>query len=166
MSIPSDANPADNDFYFGFDDPAPAADPFVLVSLSTHLGGRSRPDVVVLIDAQVFSRLVATQLRRFGYDRPVLLYVAPAVWAWKSERAPKLKPLFDEVLSVLPFEPRVMAELGGPPTQREAERAGPASTRAAPAGACTRGVGRSVGGAGERPSDGGAGPRPYVAGDA
>jgi lipid-A-disaccharide synthase len=77
---------------------------------------RSRPDVAVLIDAQVFSRLVASQLHRAGYDRPMLLYVAPAVWAWKSERAPKLKPLFDEVLAVLPFEPRVMAELGGPPT--------------------------------------------------
>lgn len=77
---------------------------------------RARPDVTVLIDAQVFSRLVAERLRRAGYDRPVLLYVAPAVWAWKSERAPKLKPLFNEILAVLPFEPRVMSELGGPPT--------------------------------------------------
>src|SRR5262245_48293743 len=53
---------------------------------------RNRPDVTVLIDAQVFSRLVAERLRRAGYDLPVLLYVAPAVWAWKSDRAPKLKP--------------------------------------------------------------------------
>jgi lipid-A-disaccharide synthase len=75
-----------------------------------------RPDVAVLIDAQVFSRLVATRLRRHGYDRPVLLYVAPAVWAWKPERAPRLKPLFDEILAVLPFEPKVMEELGGPLT--------------------------------------------------
>jgi lipid-A-disaccharide synthase len=42
--------------------------------------------------------------------------VAPAVWAWKPERAPGLKSLFDEILAVLPFEPAAMARLGGPPT--------------------------------------------------
>jgi lipid-A-disaccharide synthase len=45
----------------------------------------------------------------------MLLYVAPAVWAWAPERAAKLRPLFDEILAVLPFEPGVLAELGGPP---------------------------------------------------
>lgn len=77
---------------------------------------RSRPDVAVLVDAQVFSALVAKQVRAAGARIPLLLYVAPAVWAWKPERAPKLKPLFDEILSVLPFEPKVLAELGGPPS--------------------------------------------------
>lgn len=77
---------------------------------------RSRPDVVVLVDAQVFSAIVARQVRAAGIRIPILLYVSPAVWAWKPERAGKLRPLFDEVLAVLPFEPRVMAELGGPLT--------------------------------------------------
>lgn len=77
---------------------------------------RSRPDVVVLVDAQVFSAIVARQIRAAGVRTPILLYVSPAVWAWKPERAAKLRPLFDEVLSVLPFEPRVMAELAGPLT--------------------------------------------------
>ena len=77
---------------------------------------RTRPDVTVLIDAQVFSNLVAKRLRKVGYDRPVLLYVAPAVWGWKSERAEKIRPLYDEVLAVLPFEPAVMDRLNGPPT--------------------------------------------------
>lgn len=75
-----------------------------------------RPDAVVLIDAQVFSATVARQVRRAGSKVPMLLYVAPSVWAWRPERAAQLVPLFDEVLAVLPFEPRVMAELGGPPT--------------------------------------------------
>jgi lipid-A-disaccharide synthase len=74
------------------------------------------PDVVVLVDAQDFSKLVAKRLRRLGYAGPLLLYVAPSVWARAPQRAGKLRPLFDEVLAVLPFEPRVMAELGGPPT--------------------------------------------------
>jgi lipid-A-disaccharide synthase len=77
---------------------------------------RGQPDVVVLIDSQVFVRVVAERVRQAGGRVPMLLYVAPAVWAWAPERAAKLKPLFDEVLAVLPFEPRVMAGLGGPPT--------------------------------------------------
>ncbi len=77
---------------------------------------RGKPDVVVLIDSQVFVRVVAERVRKAGVGVPILLYVAPAVWVWAPERAAKLKPLFDEVLAVLPFEPRVMAELGGPAT--------------------------------------------------
>lgn len=76
----------------------------------------SRPDVVVLFDAQDFSALLARRLRSMGYKAPVLLYVAPSVWARSPGRAAKLVPLFNEVLAVLPFEPEVMARLGGPPT--------------------------------------------------
>ena len=77
---------------------------------------RQRPDMVVLIDSQVFSAAIAKRLRRAGYAGRIVLYVAPAVWAWKPERAPELKALFNEVLAVLPFEPAAMARLGGPPT--------------------------------------------------
>jgi len=77
---------------------------------------RTQPDVTVLIDSQVFSMLVARRLRQLDYRRPVLLYVAPAVWAWKPDRAAIIAPLFEEILAVLPFEPRTMTELGGPPT--------------------------------------------------
>src|SRR5690606_10820914 len=77
---------------------------------------RQRPDVVVLIDAQVFSKVVAKSLRRRGYKGPIILYVAPAVWAWGAERARKLAGIFDEILSVLPFEPEAMRRLGGPET--------------------------------------------------
>lgn len=75
-----------------------------------------QPDLVVLIDSQVFSENVARRLRKAGYAGRILLYVAPSVWAWKPERAPHLYPLYDEILSVLPFEPAVMKKLGGPPT--------------------------------------------------
>ena len=75
---------------------------------------RSRPDITVLIDSQEFSKLVAQRLRAKGFDRPVLLYVAPSVWARAPHRAARLNPLFAEVLCVLPFEPNVMQDLGGP----------------------------------------------------
>jgi lipid-A-disaccharide synthase len=77
---------------------------------------RQRPDAVVLIDAQVFSKVVAQSLRRRGYKGPIILYVGPAVWAWGAERARKLAGIFDEILSVLPFEPEAMRRLGGPET--------------------------------------------------
>ncbi len=75
-----------------------------------------QPDIVVLIDSQDFSKLLARRLRRRGYSGTLILYVAPSVWARNPERAQKLKPLFDAVLAVLPFEPSVMEALGGPPT--------------------------------------------------
>jgi len=77
---------------------------------------RTRPDVVVLVDAQVFSSIVAKQVHKAAPDIPVLLCVAPAVWAWKPERAQHLKPHFREVMAVLPFEPAFMRGAGGPPT--------------------------------------------------
>ncbi|MEQ1769062.1 MAG: lipid-A-disaccharide synthase [Devosia sp.] len=77
---------------------------------------RDNPQVVVLIDSQVFSATVARKARARGYRGAILLYVAPSVWAWKPERAEALRGVFDEVLAVLPFEPNVMADLGGPPT--------------------------------------------------
>ena len=77
---------------------------------------KNNPDIVVLIDSQVFSYLLAKKLRRAGYKNPIILYVAPSVWAWKPERAKKLTPLFDEVFAILPFEPSIMKKLNGPKT--------------------------------------------------
>lgn len=77
---------------------------------------RTRPDVVVLVDAQVFSSIVAKQVYKAAPDIPVLLCVAPAVWAWKPERAQHLKPHFREVMAVLPFEPAFMRSVDGPET--------------------------------------------------
>jgi lipid-A-disaccharide synthase len=77
---------------------------------------RDNPELVLLIDSQVFSQAIAKRLREAGYRGKILLYVAPSVWAWKPERAALLRPLLDEILAVLPFEPKVLKELGGPKT--------------------------------------------------
>ena len=75
-----------------------------------------KPDIVVLVDSQDFSKLLARRLKALGFAGKLILYVAPSVWARAPERAAKLLPLFEEVLAVLPFEPAVMQRLGGPPT--------------------------------------------------
>jgi lipid-A-disaccharide synthase len=77
---------------------------------------QQQPDIVVLIDSQVFCSMLAKRLRSRGFHKPILLYVAPAVWAWRPDRAPGLKQRFDEILAVLPFEPEALARLGGPQT--------------------------------------------------
>jgi lipid-A-disaccharide synthase len=77
---------------------------------------KSRPDVAVLVDSQVFSSIVAKQVYKAAPDIPVLLCVAPAAWAWKPERAEGLKPHFREVMAVLPFEPAFMRGANGPET--------------------------------------------------
>lgn len=77
---------------------------------------RQRPDVAVLIDSQVFAKAVAARVRKHAPDQAIVLYVAPTVWAWRPERAAAIRPLFDEVLAILPFEQQVMTRLGGPPT--------------------------------------------------
>jgi lipid-A-disaccharide synthase len=76
----------------------------------------AKPDIAVLVDSQDFSKLLARRLKSLGYAGKLVLYVAPSVWARAPGRAAKLRPLFEEVLAVLPFEPAVMQRLDGPPT--------------------------------------------------
>jgi len=76
----------------------------------------SAPDILVIIDSPDFTHRVARIVRKSLPDLPIVNYVCPSVWAWKSERAVNMRPYVDHVLAVLPFEPEVMRSLGGPPT--------------------------------------------------
>lgn len=76
----------------------------------------ARPDMLVIIDSPDFTHRVARLVRKDLPDLPVVNYVCPSVWAWKEERAPRMRSYVDHVLAVLPFEPLVMARLQGPPT--------------------------------------------------
>ncbi len=76
----------------------------------------ARPDVLVIIDSPDFTHRVAKAVRKALPDLPVVDYVCPSVWAWKPERAPRMRAYVDHVLAVLPFEPAAMVALNGPPT--------------------------------------------------
>jgi lipid-A-disaccharide synthase len=76
----------------------------------------ARPDLLVIIDSPDFTHRVARHVRKALPDLPIVNYVCPSVWAWKEERAPRMRGYVDHVLALLPFEPDVMARLGGPPT--------------------------------------------------
>jgi lipid-A-disaccharide synthase len=72
------------------------------------------PDVLVLIDAPDFTHRIAARVRRRLPDLPIVKYVSPSVWVWRPGRARAMRPSIDLVLALLPFEPEVHQELGGP----------------------------------------------------
>jgi lipid-A-disaccharide synthase len=76
----------------------------------------ARPDVLVIIDSPDFTHRVARLVRAEMPDLPIVDYVCPSVWAWKPERAPRMRPYVDHVLALLPFEPEAMVTLNGPET--------------------------------------------------
>ena len=75
-----------------------------------------RPDLVLLIDSPEFTHAVARRVRRRCPDIPIIDYVCPSVWAWRSGRARKMTKYIDHVLALFPFEVDSMTRLGGPPT--------------------------------------------------
>ncbi len=75
-----------------------------------------RPTAVVTIDSPGFCLRVARRLKApngvRGRDVPVVHYVAPQVWAWRPERALKLKQFVDHLLVLLPFEAPFFEKVG------------------------------------------------------
>ncbi len=74
----------------------------------------AEPDAVVIIDAPEFTHPIAKRIRRRAPQIPIIDYVSPSVWAWRSGRARKMRRYVDHVLALLPFEPEAHRRLGGP----------------------------------------------------
>jgi lipid-A-disaccharide synthase len=70
----------------------------------------SGPDAVVTIDSPGFNFRLAKRLKSQGLT--LIHYVAPTVWAWRPSRTRKIAPLFDHMLTLLPFEPRYFEDEG------------------------------------------------------
>lgn len=73
-----------------------------------------QPDVLVIIDSPDFTHRVARDVRSRLPNLPVVDYVCPSVWAWRPKRALRMAAYIDHVLTLLPFEPAVLARLKGP----------------------------------------------------
>ena len=74
-----------------------------------------RPHALVIIDSPGYTLWVARFVHRFDRSIPIIDYVSPSVWAWRSGRARSMRGYIDHVLALLPFEPGVHHRLGGPP---------------------------------------------------
>ena len=75
----------------------------------------ARPDALVIIDSPDFTHRVARRVRARAPSIPIVDYVSPTVWAWRSGRARAMRAYVDCVLAILPFEPAAHQRLGGPP---------------------------------------------------
>ena len=71
-----------------------------------------RPGVVVLIDFPEFNMRLARAARRYGV--PVVYFVAPQLWAWRSGRIRAMARDVSRVLAIFPFEVGLYQEAGVP----------------------------------------------------
>ncbi len=62
----------------------------------------ARPDLVILVDFPDFNFWVA-RLAKY-YRVPVLYYISPQVWAWRTYRVRTLARLTDRLVVIFPFE--------------------------------------------------------------
>ncbi|MCP5057403.1 MAG: lipid-A-disaccharide synthase [bacterium] len=75
---------------------------------------KARPDLVVLVDAPDFNIPLARTARKAGI--PVLYYVSPQVWAWRTRRIQKIARRVDRMAVIFPFEVDVYSGTGLPVT--------------------------------------------------
>ncbi|MGH6865725.1 MAG: lipid-A-disaccharide synthase [Methyloceanibacter sp.] len=75
---------------------------------------RLNPDAIVTVDSPGFCLRLAHHLR--DTEIPIIHYVAPQLWAWRSGRARKLAKRIDHLLALLPFEVPFFATYGIPCT--------------------------------------------------
>ncbi|MCA3244652.1 MAG: lipid-A-disaccharide synthase [Alphaproteobacteria bacterium] len=78
------------------------------------LAHHTKPDLIITIDGQDFSKRLAQRLKHLGV--PHVHYVAPKVWAWRQGRVRQLKQLYTHLLCNLPFEAPWFAAAGLPTT--------------------------------------------------
>src|SRR5262245_45379325 len=75
---------------------------------------REQPDVFVPVDFPDFNFFLARALKRLGI--PVVYYVSPQLWAWRTRRMKTMKRIADRVLVIFPFEAAVYEKAGVPAT--------------------------------------------------
>ena len=74
----------------------------------------AQPDAVVFLDSYGFMIRLAERLRKRGFDKTLIKYVAPQVWAMRPSRAKRVARLFDALLTLHPFEAPYLTPLGLP----------------------------------------------------
>ena len=74
----------------------------------------AQPDAVICLDSYGFMIRLAERLRKRGFEKTLIKYVAPQVWAMRPSRAKRVARLFDELLTLHPFEAEYFTPLSLP----------------------------------------------------
>ena len=88
-----------------------------IVGIRRQLAGRllaSPPQAFIGVDAPDFNLELEAQLKSRGVK--TIHFVCPSIWAWRTERADKIRRSTDHVLCIFPFEPELLAKHGIPST--------------------------------------------------
>jgi len=80
------------------------------LQLKKILRGGDPPDLLVLIDFPDFNLRLAKVAKKIGI--PILYYISPKVWAWRSGRAKTIAERVDRIALIFPFEPKIYSSLG------------------------------------------------------
>jgi lipid-A-disaccharide synthase len=75
---------------------------FAMLRVLAAAARDQRPDVFVAIDFPDFNFRLMAAVHRLGV--PVVYYVSPQLWAWRSGRMKTMKRYVDRVLVIFPFE--------------------------------------------------------------
>ena len=74
----------------------------------------AQPDAVIFLDSYGFMVRLAERLRKREFEKTLIKYVAPQVWAMRPSRASRVARLFDGLLTLHPFEADYFTPLGLP----------------------------------------------------
>ena len=74
----------------------------------------AQADAVIFLDSYGFMIRLAERLRKRGFEKTLIKYVAPQVWAMRPARAKRVARLFDGLLTLHPFEAQYFTPLGLP----------------------------------------------------
>jgi lipid-A-disaccharide synthase len=80
--------------------------------LAVHTLRTWQPHLLILIDYPEFNLLVARKAKRLGI--PVMYYISPQVWAWRSGRVKTIRRCVDRMVVLFPFEETLYREAGVP----------------------------------------------------
>jgi lipid-A-disaccharide synthase len=73
-----------------------------LLAQLKDLAEKEKPDFALLLDLPDFNLRLAPKLKKLKI--PVIYYVSPQVWAWRSGRVHAMAECIDLLLTILPFE--------------------------------------------------------------
>jgi lipid-A-disaccharide synthase len=71
---------------------------------------RERPQALIVIDYPDFNFRLMRRVKRLGI--PVVYYISPQLWAWRSGRIRQMKRVVDRVLPIFPFEEAIYQRQG------------------------------------------------------
>lgn len=71
---------------------------------------RRKPALALLVDVPDFNLRLAQRCKRLGI--PVVYYVSPTVWAWRTSRVLQVADRVERMLCILPFEPDFYRRFG------------------------------------------------------